>query len=447
MRPRQKTILYVAMQNSPHTAGWINLAASYGASLHFFPLDGNSPNAGLRGVVLYQPKVADNWARRSVLKLDRWITYSFRRIQPTLGLNSAASPHKTGLPPGLKERRFSVLPSEAGPPDLLSTGKIRLGESPNEAQILYGPWILAALIRQLKPTLIHSMEFQHAGYLVLKTKEVYGRRFPPWLATNWGSDVFFFGRSPDHAAQLRRLFKEIDYYSCECTRDVTLAREFGFAGPVLPVLPNSGGLNLDHVRRLHSGIPTSRRKTIMVKGYQHFAGRAMTALKVLERFACQLQGYEIVMYSASAEPLAAARDLAARDVLNIKASGTLERVPHEDMLAAFGRARIYLGISISDAISTSALEAMAMGAFPIQTNTSCCDEWFEDAKGGFIVPPDDFELICDRFQVALSDDKLVDNAASINWTTVCNRLDEHVLRTKVQDFYDQVFSDAESASR
>jgi glycosyltransferase involved in cell wall biosynthesis len=90
---------------------------------------------------------------------------------------------------------------------------------------------------------------------------------------------------------------------------------------------------------------------------------------------------------------------------------------------------------------------MAMGAFPIQTNTSCCDEWFEDAKGGFIVPPDDFELICDRFQVALSDDKLVDNAASINWTTVCNRLDEHVLRTKVQDFYDQVFSDAESASR
>ena len=57
---------------------------------------------------------------------------------------------------------------------------------------------------------------------------------------------------------------------------------------------------------------------------------------------------------------------------------------HEEIMWNFGQSRIYLGISISDAISTSVLESMAMGCFPIQTNTSCCEEWFEFI-GGVVV--------------------------------------------------------------
>jgi glycosyltransferase involved in cell wall biosynthesis len=82
---------------------------------------------------------------------------------------------------------------------------------------------------------------------------------------------------------------------------------------------------------------------------------------------------------------------------------------------------------------------MAMGAFPIQTNTSCCDEWFEDGEGGFIIPPDDFETICDRFGRALSDDVLVDRAADVNWKTVEARLDFRVLQGEVGRFYRMIF--------
>src|SRR5262249_11962200 len=112
---------------------------------------------------------------------------------------------------------------------------------------------------------------------------------------------------------------------------------------------------------------------------------------------------------------------------------------HDQILEWYSKARIYLGISISDAISTSALEAMALGAFPIQTNTSCCDEWFEDGKGGFLIPPDNFELICARFAEALSNDPLVANAAVVNWQTVTSRLDATKLAPLVRDFYDRVF--------
>jgi glycosyltransferase involved in cell wall biosynthesis len=55
------------------------------------------------------------------------------------------------------------------------------------------------------------------------------------------------------------------------------------------------------------------------------------------------------------------------------------------MLDLFASARIYVGISLSDGISTSLLEAMAMGAFPIQTSTACVDDWFVSPQQGVSV--------------------------------------------------------------
>ena len=49
---------------------------------------------------------------------------------------------------------------------------------------------------------------------------------------------------------------------------------------------------------------------------------------------------------------------------------------HQKMLEVFAQSKIYVGLSESDGISTSMLEAMAMGAIPVQTSTACCDEWF-----------------------------------------------------------------------
>jgi glycosyltransferase involved in cell wall biosynthesis len=85
------------------------------------------------------------------------------------------------------------------------------------------------------------------------------------------------------------------------------------------------------------------------------------------------------------------------------------------------------------------LEAMATGAFPIQTNTSCCDEWIEDGKSGFAIPPDDVALIADRLHRALTDDALVDAAAELNWTTVRERLDQNILKKRAIAFYDEAF--------
>jgi hypothetical protein len=343
---------------------------------------------------------------------------------------STASEQKLG---SVHRRHFDVSSSAGNALDV--SGTIRLGredESDAATQKLYGPKVLAELIGALKPDLIHSMEFQHSAYLVLAARDLAPKRFPRWLATNWGSDIFYFGNFPDHAKQIRRVCEAIDLYSCECHRDIALGRKFGYRGPDMPVLPNSGSMDIKHILSLRDPTPPSRRKLIMVKGYDHFAGRAMVSLSVLERFAVQLKDYTIVLFSVGARPRVRALELAQAGTLNIK---VIDIASHDDILRHFGRARIYIGISISDAISTSVLEAMAMGAFPIQTNTSCCEEWFVHEKTGFAIPPDDFEVICERFATALADDGLVDRAAAENFKIIESRLAMEVLRPKMAEFY------------
>lgn len=427
-------ILFVSLQGSPHTARWIESIADCGWDLHMFAVNEDKPNSLLRGLTLHVPRPLPppgpgklrRGARFAALAL-RHPAEAARRIR-----NRLRPPGAPGPAPGAIQ--IANVPVAEG---ITTEDRIPFGDTGADCAAAHGPAALAELITRLKPDFIHSMEFQLCGYLVLAARDLLGaENFPPWLATNWGSDIFLFGRDPAHAALIRRLLAAADLYSCECHRDVGLAREMGFKGPELPVLPNSGGLDLARLAPLRSSEPPSRRRVIMVKGYDHFAGRAMVSLAVLERLAPKLRGHEIVMFSVSARPRVRAFELREKGVLNIR---IVDYATHDDILAQFGRARMYLGISLSDAISTSVLESMAMGAFPIQTNTSCCGEWFEDGVGGFIIPPDDMDLICDRFERALTDDALVDSAAIVNRAVVDARLDQRIIQPQVRDFYAQAF--------
>lgn len=422
-----RRILFVGMADSPHTARWINQISDLGWDLHLFPVYHAPAHPLLRGVTVHRPWISIH-PRRMALELvrDPLTAFNVRKLEREL--------HPNKLP----VRSVFPLPVPSPLDRVLSKYKTRpLGESDVRAPAPYGPKVLARLIRRLKPDLLHSMEFQHAGYNVLGAKSLFARgAFPKWLATNWGSDIYYYRRFADHRTQISRLLKNIDFYSCECKRDIALARELGLKAPAMPVLPNTGGFDLDDVARLRGMMAPSKRRVLMVKGYQHFAGRALTALDAVLKCADILQGWRIVVFSASPDVREKVEELRTFHGLN---ASILEHASHEKMLRYFAHARAYLGVSASDAISTSMLEAMAMGAFPIQTNTSCCDEWIEDGKSGFSIPHDDVDVISDRLRQALTRDKLVEAAAELNWITVVERLDKRKLRPQAREFYDLIF--------
>jgi glycosyltransferase involved in cell wall biosynthesis len=301
--------------------------------------------------------------------------------------------------------------------------------------IRYKSIALKLAIQALKPDIIHSLEMQQAGYITFSALEGLRGRRPIWIATNWGSDIYLFGRLPDHQREISDILQSCDYYSCECQRDIALALELGLKGNVLPVIPNAGGIEIEVASTLRQPGPVSQRKIIVLKGYQHWAGRALVAFQAFRYCLDVLKGYTIVVYSASEDVKIAAQLFSQETGLAVELM--LER-PHEEILSLFGKARIYIGLSISDGISTSLLEAMAMGAFPIQSCTACADEWIESGRSGFIVPSEDPHEIANAIRIALSKDDLVDEAAQINGQTVKDRLDYSSIQSQVIKMYQDI---------
>lgn len=391
-------ILIVAMSNSIHTARWIAQIADQGWDIHLFPsIDVATVHPECKNLKVYLPIYGKQQCSNSV---------------KIIGFPVINNKIANGLTFIIKSTRFYK--------------KYQLKR-------------LIRLIKKIKPDIIQSIEIQHAGYLSLEAKKILKDNFPPWIVTNWGSDIYLFGRLSEHEPKIREVLALCDYYSSECQRDVSLAKAYGFKGTILPVFPNTGGFDLELVTSLRQTCLVSERRIIMLKGYQGWSGRALVGLRALERCAELLQGYQIVLYSVhdSLEVKIAAELLAKSTGIPIKFIP--DNTSHKEILRLHGQARISIGLGISDAISTSLLEAITMGSFPIQSYTACAYEWIEDGKTGILVPPDDPEIVELAIRRALTDDVLVNQAAENNFRTATERINHLILKQKTIEMYQHIY--------
>jgi glycosyltransferase involved in cell wall biosynthesis len=392
-------ILFVAMSHSIHTARWINQLRGQGWEIHLFP-------------VPYEKRVKVHPELRDLTLQDAFF----------------------GRPRGAD--RSVLAECLCGPrlPRILDRRLLRK----HIDRRLPRPDRLARAIDKLHPDLIHALEMLECGYLVAQAGRLTKEPMPPWIVSNWGSELYLLARS---SAVWRERALDVlascDYYMCECKRDVDLAREFGFAGEVLGVIPNAGGLDLAKTARLRQPGPISARRMVALKGYHDWAGRALVAVEALGKCAEWLAGYRVAVYSASDEVAESARAMGRNTGVRVD---IVPPVSHDEILRLHGRSRLSIGLSISDAISTSMLEAIAMGSFPIQSKTSCADEWLTCGESGILVEPEDPAGVAAAMTRALTDDALVDRAAEINARVVTERLDESVVRPAAVDVYRKAVS-------
>ena len=291
--------------------------------------------------------------------------------------------------------------------------------------------LLRRYIEGFKPDFVHALELQNAGYLALRYLESRAQETLPFkfLITNYGSDILWFAKFPNHRTKLERLLKLAHSYSCECKRDVRLARRLGFSGKVMPVHPNAGGYSQDDLAK--ASTLTAARGTIAVKGYQGWVGRAITAIDGIELIADQLMNYQIELYSCNRSTIRRAKRLKTRTGLKVTWSPK-GKLSHQQVIELFSRSQIYVGISESDGISTSLLEAMAFGAIPVQTSTACSDEWFTDTgvHVGTISP----EAVADAILTALQLAKDPSNAER-NRQTISEKASADIVKAAALKYY------------
>lgn len=297
---------------------------------------------------------------------------------------------------------------------------------------------LIEIINDIQPDLVHSLEMQSQSYHVLKARKKLDFK---WAYSSWGSDLFLYKDHPYHAIKIKRVLKRIDYAYIDNSRDKDYLNQLDVKMKIMPILPGGGGYELANYQEYIK--PVSKRNLIMIKGYDHWAGRALKVLSAIEIIVDKIRDYTIYIYSAHHKVMDRIAYLNRKYNLQIAYSSRFDQISQVELLKKFGRAKIAIGNSISDGIPNTLLEAMILGAFPIQSNPGgVTTDYIENGVNGLLInDPEDAEEIADKILTALNDESLIQKGFALNQEKV-KELEYWQIKNKVLETYANIEEDA-----
>ena len=269
--------------------------------------------------------------------------------------------------------------------------------------------MLFIAIKIYRPTFVHFQELQHGGYMYNeKIFRANKKRTYKLICSTWGSDLILYGKLSSHESSLKQLLSKTDVLTAERVDDGEIARKLNYTNKFLAPIYITVGAKIES--KIQSS-KTSDRKMILIKGYQDNHGRALNALAALALVEAQLFGYKIRVFSASTSVQIQVDYLKSNSSLDIE---VVKRTSNIEIKNYFNKSRIYIGLAISDGLSTSMVEAMEHGAFPIQSANSAAGVFLKNGSSGFIVDPWNIAEVASCIKRAAEDNKMVDSAAIEN---------------------------------
>lgn len=314
---------------------------------------------------------------------------------------------------------------------------------PSIARTLMKEWSqqLSEVIEDLQPDIVHSLKMVSTKLVYDALQHLPSSKHPTWAYSIWGKGDILAEDQPFE--RTRALLQSVNYLMADNPRDLMIARERGFHGEDLGVFPTGGGYPIETMRATLSE-PPSKRRIIALKGYQAAeSGQALRALDALQLCKTQLTDYKIVIHSAKAtHAYENYEDVKSKAEIVSQSCGIpVEFLPYSPIEAIwdlFCKSRISLAISTSDGTPNTLLEALAVGAFPIQSNTGGLEHWVDSGQNGILVPWNDTAAIADAITRSINDDDLVDRAAGMNYELTDEKLDRGVISSKVLSIYDRI---------
>ena len=290
---------------------------------------------------------------------------------------------------------------------------------------------LEQIIKEIQPDVIHSFEMQSCSYPILKTIN----KFPKlkWIYSCWGSDLYYYQQYSSHFKKIKKVLFRVNFLHTDCERDYKLAKGLGFNGKYLGVIPGGTGYKTNDLRRYKR--PIKDRKIILIKGYQNLFGRGLNVIKAIEKLQIETKNFSIVIFGAH------------KDVIQYVEKNQLPfQVYHRHELAQaqlmelMGKALIYIGNNISDGMPNTLLEAIVMGAFPIQSNPGgVTEEIIHHGVNGFLIEnPENVNEIKDLIILAITNQLLMEKAFGINRDVAEKKLDYEANKIKVVGMYENM---------
>jgi glycosyltransferase involved in cell wall biosynthesis len=287
---------------------------------------------------------------------------------------------------------------------------------------------LESILLKVSPDIVHSFEMQSCSYPILKTMNKF--KSLKWIYSCWGSDLYYFDNQIEHKKKIRDVLQRINYIHTDCLRDQKKAVELGYKGKFYEVIPGGGGYDLSLYSSYIS--PFNEKNIILIKGYQHKFGRALKVLEALNNMKDQLKDYQVIVFGAHQSVIEYIKKKKG-DFLIYDRNHFL----HLELMKLMGKSLIFIGNSISDGLPNTLLEAIIMGAFPIQSNPGGASaEIIKNGDNGFLIEnPEDSNEIQKLIENALSDKIRLEKAFNQNKIIAQEQLDYSKNKNKIIQIY------------
>ncbi len=233
--------------------------------------------------------------------------------------------------------------------------------------------------------------------------------------------------------------KRATFLITDCQRDFATAQKHQFSNQYLGVFPGNGGIFIpnDAIKKQED------RELIMVKGYDDQFGKALKVIQAVEKInASLLNSYRIIVYSADKVVIDAIKKSESFKKIKYEIYERDSFVENQLLLELMGNSVIHIANSISDGMPNALLEAMGMGAFPIQSNPgNVTEEVVTDNYNGFLIQnPYDSDEIANHIKLALQSLELRKKAQDFNTSFISTNYDRNLLHDKIVAIYPEILS-------
>ena len=296
--------------------------------------------------------------------------------------------------------------------------------------------VLEEKIEEIQPDVIHSFVMYLATVPIFSVIKKYPNL--KWIFSSWGSDLYYYSQKEPYRQEIKMALPYIDYMFCDCERDHHIAVGLGFKGNFLGVFPGGGGYQFKTTDSFFT--PLETRNLILVKGYQGLHGKCIEVFKAMQTMRDDLRPFQIVVFGAGREVMEYVEHEKLTLWPNLEIHSTIS---HSEVIKYMGKSILYIGNSSSDGMPNTLLEALIMGAFPIQSNPGgASSEKIIDGKNGLLIHnPSDIEGISVILKKAISSDVNIYEGVKYNLEKLKPLLERKYIRKKVLEAYGKVEGD------
>jgi hypothetical protein len=394
--PAGPKILFVGFSNSTHTHAWIDLLEKAELNIRLFSIPG------------------------SVLPPDNWRVPTYITELTTLHLDRA-----------FRRRLY--------PPNFISQtcGKVihRLAGSALERA-----W-LSCVVREWQPDIIHTLGLDPASYFYFQTRQASNLgHIGKWvLQLRGGSDLALSRYDPCLLPKITEVLNACDQIITDNIQNVQYVAEMGIntdkISSLVPV-PGTGGVDVATLSEAAMTLPPAQRRVILwPKAYNCPWSIALPILEAIQLCWEHIQPCEV--HILAADSLTRMWLKALPEKIN-QYCHVSDRIPRAKALELIGRARVVLAPSLVDGVPNTLYEAMASGAFPIvsplETITPVVQDECNVLFSRNLYPGE----IATALVRAMTDDKLVTDAAQRNLELVSKIADRKAIAPKVIAYYEEL---------